>query len=154
MTKMRFLYPTLIHQVQRNIASPRLWMMTPSLVISSDVYPSTNGPSVSSWLPCCMYREKGKPVDEQAVILLMLLWFRGSFKALHVIMSGYCSISSEHILGDGAGVLSEMYSQKTPYTEVKSVRASLSSFVVQIVCRELVREAKEVVKVENVVHGS
>jgi len=47
-----------------------------------------------------------------------------------------------------------MYSTSTPYTEIKSVRAALTSFAVQVVHRRLVSEAKQAVKPSSSLHAS
>ncbi|KAF8872739.1 hypothetical protein BD779DRAFT_1708992 [Infundibulicybe gibba] len=47
-----------------------------------------------------------------------------------------------------------MYSTKTPYTEIKPVRAALTSFAVQIVESKLVKEARQAVKPSSGLHAT
>jgi hypothetical protein len=47
-----------------------------------------------------------------------------------------------------------MYSTTTPYTEIKPVRAALTSFAVQIVERKLISEVKKAVDVKSGLHAT
>lgn len=47
-----------------------------------------------------------------------------------------------------------MYSTSTPFTDIKSVRAALTSFAAQMVIKEIIREVEEAIKPENGLHVS
>ena len=57
-------------------------------------------------------------------------------------------------ISEGSPDLDLMYSIDTPYTEIKPVRAALTSFAAQLIEKKLVTEAKDAVKVGSGLHAS
>ncbi|KAF7973930.1 hypothetical protein HWV62_13994 [Athelia sp. TMB] len=86
----------------------------------------------------------------------------GHAEVMAIFLQGRCRHKPAAIIdawfrspdGCAANNLQLMYSTSTDFTEIKSIRAALTSFATQAVRKEIIKEAEEAIKPENGLHVS